>query len=243
MRKNQYKRPSTDEGEAPMLKMKELMEASGETKATILHYVKEGLLPEPVKTSRNMAYYHESCIERIQFIKQLQFKHQLPLSSIKAVLHRRDEGREVMSLIEMQEVLFESSGMATIDRFGLDKNKFCKATGLAPNEVDKCLKIGLLVPRVEDVFDHADKVIGDMLRRALDMGLTLDDLAFYSRLAKKIVNEEMDIHERFTRGVNFEKFIAVTLELIRIVRPIREYVIERNFGSQALSQRPFKDTQ
>ena len=49
-------RTYSGENESPMLKMKELMEATGVTKATILHYVKEGLLPEPVKTGRNMAY-------------------------------------------------------------------------------------------------------------------------------------------------------------------------------------------
>jgi DNA-binding transcriptional MerR regulator len=45
--------PETQE----MLRMGELAEASGVSAATIKHYLREGLLPEPVKTSRNMAYY------------------------------------------------------------------------------------------------------------------------------------------------------------------------------------------
>ena len=55
MGRKQTERPSSGENESPMLKMKEIMDATGVTKATILHYVKEGLLPEPVKTGRNMA--------------------------------------------------------------------------------------------------------------------------------------------------------------------------------------------
>jgi predicted DNA-binding transcriptional regulator AlpA len=37
------------------LRMRELVAATGVAKSTILHYLNEGLLPAPVKTSRNMA--------------------------------------------------------------------------------------------------------------------------------------------------------------------------------------------
>ena len=39
---------------AELLRMGELAEASGVPAPTIKHYLREGLLPEPVKTSRNM---------------------------------------------------------------------------------------------------------------------------------------------------------------------------------------------
>lgn len=48
----------------PGLRMKELMEATGLPKSTILFYLEQGLLPKPVKTSRNMAYYPPECMER-----------------------------------------------------------------------------------------------------------------------------------------------------------------------------------
>ena len=38
-----------------LLRMRELAEAAGVSAGTIKHYLREGLLPEPVKTSRNMA--------------------------------------------------------------------------------------------------------------------------------------------------------------------------------------------
>ncbi|MGK2931356.1 MAG: MerR family transcriptional regulator [Solirubrobacterales bacterium] len=55
-----------------LLKMSELVEASGVPGATIKHYLREDLLPEPVKTSRNMAYYRPETVERIEMIKRLQ---------------------------------------------------------------------------------------------------------------------------------------------------------------------------
>ena len=47
--------PQTSNGE--LLRISELAQSSGVPVATIRHYLREELLPEPVKTSRNMAYY------------------------------------------------------------------------------------------------------------------------------------------------------------------------------------------
>ena len=55
-----------------LLKISQLAEASGVSAGTIKHYLREGLLPEPVKTSRNMAYYPPEFVERIRTIKRLQ---------------------------------------------------------------------------------------------------------------------------------------------------------------------------
>src|SRR5207248_11582774 len=69
-----------------LLKMKELAEASGVSAGTIKHYLREGLLPEPVKTSRNMAYYPPEFVERIKLIKQLQAERSMPLKVISRML-------------------------------------------------------------------------------------------------------------------------------------------------------------
>ncbi len=56
----------------PTLKISELAEGAGVPVATVRHYLREGLLPEGRKTSRNMAYYPPELIERIRLIKLLQ---------------------------------------------------------------------------------------------------------------------------------------------------------------------------
>jgi len=66
-------------------KMKHLMEATGESKSTILFYVKEGLLPEPEKPKPNLHLYDESCINIIKFIKYLQNQFSYSIAQIKAV--------------------------------------------------------------------------------------------------------------------------------------------------------------
>lgn len=76
------------------LKMQDLVQATGIPKSTILHYLNEGLLPEPVKTSRNMAYYSPACVERISFIKVMQSKYRLSLAIIKKFLQDGSAGPE-----------------------------------------------------------------------------------------------------------------------------------------------------
>lgn len=69
-----------------LLKISEIAERADVPVATVRHYLREGLLPEPVKTSRNMAYYSPEFVDRIRLIKQLQEERFLPLKVIRELL-------------------------------------------------------------------------------------------------------------------------------------------------------------
>src|SRR5690349_11544156 len=69
-----------------VLRMRDLVRATGLPRETIHFYLAQGLLPKPVKTGRNTAVYGPEHLERLQRIKDLQEKHFLPLRAIKAVL-------------------------------------------------------------------------------------------------------------------------------------------------------------
>ena len=233
MSKETPKRPFAPKGEGSMLKMKELAEATGVAKSTILHYVNEGLLPKPVKTSPNMAYYAHTCIERISFIKQLQSKHRLGLAQIKIILAQRDKGREVTPLIELKEVVFGQN-----DSKDLDTVAFCQATGLSPKEVEEFLAEGLLIPKKEGGFDSEDVAIGRILRLAGNLGIKPKEAEYYPRFAEKIVAEELAIHTRLVKNRPYEEAINVTMELTRVARALRA---DRVFQKRAISQEIFFD--
>lgn len=74
----------------PTLKISELAEGAGVPVATVRHYLREGLLPEGRKTSRNMAYYPPELIERIKLIKLLQEERFMPLRVIGELLDSED---------------------------------------------------------------------------------------------------------------------------------------------------------
>ena len=97
-----------------LLRMKQLAEASGVSAATIKHYLREGLLPEPVKTSRNMAYYPPEFVERIRLIKQLQEERFMPLKVIRELL--ADDPERAKALIELGDRILERAKGGERDR-------------------------------------------------------------------------------------------------------------------------------
>ena len=68
-----------------MLKMNDLVKLSQTPKSTVLYYVKEGLLPEPVKDKPNFHLYDEHCVKLLSFIKYLQSNFNATISQIKAL--------------------------------------------------------------------------------------------------------------------------------------------------------------
>src|SRR5882762_2728026 len=86
---------------AGLLKMSELAERSGVSAGTIKHYLREGLLPEPVRTSRNMAYYPPEFVDRIQLIKRLQEERFMPLKVIREVMD--DDPERAARLVELED--------------------------------------------------------------------------------------------------------------------------------------------
>jgi DNA-binding transcriptional MerR regulator len=69
-----------------VLRMRDLVRATGLPRETIHFYLAQGLLPKPLKTGRNTAVYGVEHLDRLQRIKDLQERHFLPLRAIKAVL-------------------------------------------------------------------------------------------------------------------------------------------------------------
>ena len=54
---------ATDENSG--IKIGEILRQTGVTRATVHHYVREGLLPPPQKLSRNQALYEQDCVDRV----------------------------------------------------------------------------------------------------------------------------------------------------------------------------------
>jgi DNA-binding transcriptional MerR regulator len=108
--------PGTPGGEAEevagrLFKISEIAERSDVPVATVRHYLREGLLPEPVKTSRNMAYYPPEFVDRIKLIKQLQEERFMPLKVIRELLaQERTPREEVLRRFDIPERALDRLG-------------------------------------------------------------------------------------------------------------------------------------
>jgi len=85
--RNEY----TEKGQE-MMKMAELVETTGIPRTTIHYYLREGLLPEPEKAGKTVAYYGREHVERLLEIQKMQEVDLLPLGEIKKRLAPAREG-------------------------------------------------------------------------------------------------------------------------------------------------------
>jgi DNA-binding transcriptional MerR regulator len=220
----------------PGLRMKELTEATGLPKSAILHYVAQGLLPEPVRTGPNMAYYDPTCIERIKYIKTIQSRYAFPLGKIKMILARKDEGKDAEPLIELSETIFGSA-----DGTLLDEAAFRDATDLSSKQIKALIKNGLLLPLEGGQYNEQDVTIGRIYAQGLALGVTVSDMAFYAVAAKRIVDEEMRLRARVTAHLPENQDAGLTLRLVQAARATRNYVIDRTFQRRIAAAGHLKD--
>jgi hypothetical protein len=84
-------------------KMRDLERLTGVGRETIRYYIREGLLPEPERPSRNVAWYDQRFVDRLALIKELQQKRFLPLHVIRRLVsgERIPPPAEIEALLQL----------------------------------------------------------------------------------------------------------------------------------------------
>jgi DNA-binding transcriptional MerR regulator len=177
-----------------LLRMGELADASGVSAATIKHYLREGLLPEPVKTSRNMAYYPAAFVERIRLIKQLQEERYMPLKVIRELLE--EDPDRARALIELGDRLLERVKAEEQERISAAE---VRGRYDVPQEVlDRLAELEVLSP-VDDGYSPTDvRIIGAISRFRAggydeSLGFTVYDTLRYKKAMGELAKEEVDV--------------------------------------------------
>lgn len=209
--------------------MNELVAASGLPKSTILYYLNMGLLPEPVKTSPNMAYYSPECVDQLHFIRTMQNKHRLPLQKIKLLVDLKQEGHNPEPVAELLALVFDSQTEKP-----LTLEEYCDATGLAPEVVQTLLDAELLIPLQDGTFDPQDVAIGLLFFNNQEVGLSFEDFLFYPVLAKQIVAHEMALRNRIVKDLTIDENVSISMNALQFARAFRVYVLERLFQRHIL---------
>jgi DNA-binding transcriptional MerR regulator len=176
-----------------LLKMSQLAERSGVSSGTIKHYLREGLLPEPVRTSRNMAYYPPDFVERIRLIKRLQEERFMPLKVIKGVLD--DDPDRAAQLIELEDRILERA-TAVQDQKRVSRAEIRRRYEIPANVLARLEELGVLTPtsRGYDADDVA--IIEAMVRFRAggydeSIGFTVYDTLRYREALQPLVEEEV----------------------------------------------------
>jgi DNA-binding transcriptional MerR regulator len=206
-----------------MLKMKALAEASGVSAGTIKHYLREGLLPEPVRTSRNMAYYPPEFVERIKLIKRLQEERYMPLRLIRSV-RDEDPGR-AEALVELEDRILERARQG--DRSRVSAAELRRRYAIPQEVLERLAELGILTPNsrgygARDV--EIVEAIGRFRAGGYDerIGFTVYDTVRYKRALEDLVKEEVEVLvERLAGEVDTDRAV----ELIEAgIEPLRDLI-------------------
>jgi DNA-binding transcriptional MerR regulator len=194
-----------------LLRMRELAEASGVPGPTIKHYLREGLLPEPVKTSRNMAYYPPEFVDRIKLIKRLQEERFLPLKAIKNVLDEDPDRAEAMLALGDQILDRALDG----ERSRTSVAEVRKRYGLPKEVLDRLAELEVLTPNRRG-YSPSDVTIIEAISRFRaggydeQIGFTVYDTLRYKNALAELARQEVDVvMERLAGEVPPERVVEM----------------------------------
>ena len=204
-----------------LLKMSELAEQSGVSAGTIKHYLREGLLPEPVRTSRNMAYYPPEFVERIRLIKRLQEDRFMPLRLIKGVIDEDPE--RAHALIELEDRIIERAAAAQ-ERGRVSRAEVRRRYEVPDNVLERLEDLKILSPNSRGYDADEVKIIEAISRFRAGgyderIGFTVYDAVRYREALQPLVEEEVGVLlERLVGEVDVdraEEIIAAGTEPLR----------------------------
>lgn len=200
------------------MKMRELEERTGVNRETIRVYLREGLIPKPLRPSRTVADYAEEHVQAILAVRRLQRQNRLTLAQIKAIIG--GEGTEA----RVEASAFDQLEQLVAHRVGTDGPPVVITSLLdrypyAVEDAHALSKIGIL-----DIIqtEHSEalsitsaqlvRIWGDMRKAGFDQPLdyTPEILGFYTEAADFVGGwEAKTFMERVDGRINVDEAAAM----------------------------------
>jgi DNA-binding transcriptional MerR regulator len=197
------------------LKMKQLMEETGESKSTILFYVKEGLLPEPQKPKPNVHLYDESSVNIIKFIKYLQNELSYSIAQIQKVFEANS-----FNFTDDFGVIYRSLQLmhGSHDGKWYEKHDFLERSGLEEDTLNDYESRGFLFKQ-EQGFTQRELSLVNLYKRAERLGLSQQLFDAYVKSAKALATLEYELgaemmeQDKSLNNEHYELLFDVILQL------------------------------
>jgi len=193
------------------IRIGELVRRSGVSRATIQHYLNEGLLPRPRKTGQTMAYYDAATVERVRLIKDIQRRH-LPLQAIRALLEpRRGARKKVPRMTELARRGEELEALLAPNERPLSRREVERETGVDEEALDELERLGFVRARKsggaagkrdELRYGPCDvavlRAVGQLGAAGLDSsrGFGIRDLIVYREAMRGLLAREVELFGR-----------------------------------------------
>lgn len=234
--------------------MQDLERATGVGRETIRFYVREGLLPEPERPARNVAYYDTACVERIRLIKELQQKRFLPLHVIKAVLAAdvAPSRREVEALLQLDGRLSPSGEAGGRVPSSERLSALAERTGVPVREIRELAGAGAIEILTRDGdhwVDGSGVAVVEVLAEARRAGFTTErgfgpeQIRLYVDMLRLLAREELRVFTRAVGGgLDADRAVRMAEEGIalgnRLIAVLRRQILVRLVAEGATAAEP-----
>lgn len=213
--------------------------AAGVTRATVKHYHDLGLLPPPVFTGPNMAYYDPASVERIALVRELRERRHLPLQTIAEMLATQGAERVAQALHlsrALRADLLDS--LAGDHREPISRGEMLEIPGMDEEVLAKLEALGLVQALERDRYDPLSlkvaQAVGLMRAEGLteQAGLRVEDLELYLSRLEALVRDEVALFTarvlgRFDRSTE-ERYMRSALKgADALVLAVRDRLLSR----------------
>lgn len=177
--------------------MSQLADASGVSAGTIKHYLREGLLgtdDDVVRTSRNMAYYPATYVERVRLIKRLQEDRYMPLKVIREVID--GDPARAQALVELEDRILERAAAARAEQTRMTAQEVRTRFTLPERMLERLAELEILTPDA-DGYDPDDVAIIEAMERFRaggydeQLGFTVYETLRYKEALEPLVRDEV----------------------------------------------------
>lgn len=185
--------------------MRELETRTGVGRETIRFYIREGLLPEPDRASRNSASYSDEHVTRVRAIKRLQEERFLPLAVIRTLLDGDDAQRwlEPQAFPQLDSLL-----TARLDHDAARQSvaAVLAQTGHEPDDLAEMVECGAISVDAAGMISARDAAIVRVLGDLHDVGFTRErgfhggGLRMYLDFVEWVTTQEMRLFFEHTAG-------------------------------------------
>jgi len=174
-------------------KMKQIEEMTGVSRETVRFYINKGLLPPPIKSARNMAWYSDRHVELLRLISRLQNEQFLPLRAIRSLVHGTGE----ISFTPQQEAVLAEirQELEAVDVLHPQASPpLDTAAKFSDRECAELRQLGEVSGESDALLEQDLKRIWARLRAnglTEQRGFSPENLAYLSELATVAVQEEL----------------------------------------------------
>jgi len=211
----------------PQFKMKDIVQKTGVSKSTVQYYISLGLLPDPVKKSKNMAYYPALYLEIVPAIRYLQENMRLPLGTIKQIIDAIGYDKvSIENAAHYYETFLSPLGYGD-NAVIYTREELLEHSGLDGNDLRELESGGLLFPSADGTYSHAGAAAAVAYKKLKDQGFSYPDITGLTSTAKRITHEVHALYHKKAKGLAKTEEQELTRLMSTELRIIINYLIDQ----------------